>query len=289
MQFDVISAIHNRISTKNFFDCFLEESKRDALTKFIMSVGSGPFLSKTKFYLTDIVGLSLKEMALLRLPKDIRHAYTYIVGTVLTSEEYNLEDYGYVFEKILLYATSLQLGTAWLSLRLNRNRFAELVGAKDFELIPCISPVGLPYDYLTKNDTSSHFNDLSDVKLRKPKQQLFFESNFSNPIRFDHSSKYYFAMEMVRLAPSIRNKQPWRILYDPISRAYHFYLEHSMHELYLPQYEQVIDLQRVDMGVAMCHFELTLQQFDLEGKWRIMDPNHPLPSKKLEYIATWTL
>ncbi|MDD4663951.1 MAG: nitroreductase family protein [Caldisericia bacterium] len=289
MEFDVIAAIHNRISTKLFHNSSLDGSKRKALEKYINTVGSGPFLSKMKFYLIDIVGMSPREIALLGLPREKYHANTYIVGTVLASEEYNLEDYGYIFEKIILYATSLQLGTSWLALRLNRNRLAELIGANDFEMIPCISPIGLPFDYLCQNYISTNYDVLIDSKNRKPKQHLFFESHFSNPIRSNDSNQYQYAMEMVRLAPSIGNKQPWRILYDTISGGYHFYLEHSLHELYLPQYEQVIDLQRVDMGVAMFHFEATLQHFGLEGKWRIMDPNFPLPNKRTEYIATWTL
>ena len=288
MQFDVIMAIHNRVSTKMFHDAFLDEPKKEALENYINTVGTGPFRSNIKFYLVDIGGFPKKELQMLNLSKDIHHAYAYIVGTVLSSEEYNLEDYGYIFEKIVLFATSLKLGTCWLSLKSNQNRFVELIGAKDFELIPCISPVGLPSDYLEHNYASTDYSKLSESKTRKAKQLLFFVNQFSNPIQSDCSSQYLYAMEMVRLAPSIKNMQPWRIVYDPISRVYHFYMEHSLHELYLPQCEQVIDLQRVDMGAAMYHFEATLQHFGIEGKWKIIDPRYPLPNKKTEYIATWT-
>jgi len=287
MQFDVISAIHNRISTKEYLGTPLKDSKRDLLEQFIAQAGSGPFHSKTKFYLTDIAEMPSREINQLHLPKDIKHAFTFIIGTVMTSEEYNLEDYGYVFESIILFATSLQLGTAWLASKINRNRFAELVKAKDFELIPCISPVGLPAGYLQKEYTLYHGHEWLDFTTRKPSHSLFFEWNFANPIHFDQNDKYQYALEMVRLGPSIQNKQPWRIVHDPISHAFHFYIEHSLPELYLSQYEQVIDLQRVDMGVAMYHFEHTLQHFAIEGKWRIIDPNYPLPNRNTEYVATW--
>jgi hypothetical protein len=49
----------------------------------------------------------------------------------------------------------------------------------------------------------------------------------------------------------------------------------------------VADLQRVDMGIAMCHFELTAREVDLEGRWIVHEPVLPGPGDRTEYVVTW--
>jgi hypothetical protein len=46
-----------------------------------------------------------------------------------------------------------------------------------------------------------------------------------------------------------------------------------------------VKLQNIDMGIAMCHFELTAQEFGLKGKWEIIDPQ--ISDAGLNYIFTW--
>ena len=48
----------------------------------------------------------------------------------------------------------------------------------------------------------------------------------------------------------------------------------------------VQDLQRADMGIAMCHFELSAKELGLKGSWVVEDPALPLPDKT-EYVVTW--
>jgi hypothetical protein len=47
-----------------------------------------------------------------------------------------------------------------------------------------------------------------------------------------------------------------------------------------------IRLQNVDMGIAMCHFELAAAELGLAGSWNLRDPE--LPSGDREYIVSWT-
>jgi hypothetical protein len=92
---------------------------------------------------------------------------------------------------------------------------------------------------------------------------------------------------MVRGAPSASNKQPWRIV--RVGRDWHFYLERT------PGYwgrskrlVQIADLQRVDIGIAMCHFDLAAREEGLQGKWQVADPGIELGGHLLEYRATWS-
>ncbi len=93
---------------------------------------------------------------------------------------------------------------------------------------------------------------------------------------------------MLRLAPSASNRQPWRVIQD--GACYHFYLQRT------PGYGRgtltftllgLADLQRVDIGIAMCHFELAARELGLEGQWVVDEPDLPKPGETIEYVVTW--
>jgi len=47
-----------------------------------------------------------------------------------------------------------------------------------------------------------------------------------------------------------------------------------------------VDLQRIDMGIVMCHFALTARAAGLEGGWRALDPAPDGP-EGAAYVASW--
>jgi nitroreductase len=97
---------------------------------------------------------------------------------------------------------------------------------------------------------------------------------------------------MVRIAPSASNKQPWRIVQT--GNAWHFYLQRTKRYgkgTLLFKFLRLADLQRVDMGIAMCHFELTARSLGLQGHWIVEEPeslNDKLQiPEETEYTITW--
>lgn len=93
---------------------------------------------------------------------------------------------------------------------------------------------------------------------------------------------------MARLAPSASNKQPWRVVRD--GAGWHFYCQRT------PGYGKgsfiftvlrIADLQRLDVGIAMCHFELTARQLGLPGRWVSADPGLEPVDKHTLYISSW--
>jgi len=86
----------------------------------------------------------------------------------------------------------------------------------------------------------------------------------------------------VRIAPSASNQQPWRIIRDKSGKNFHFYLKRTKgyNKLF-----QGISLQNIDMGIAMCHFELTAKEAGLKGNWNI--ENNGPATEGLEYIVSW--
>ena len=73
----------------------------------------------------------------------ISGARTYLAGAT-GSSRYALEDFGYLFELLLLKATDLGLGSCWLGGSFTRSRFARAMDLQEGEIIPAVSPVGVP-------------------------------------------------------------------------------------------------------------------------------------------------
>jgi hypothetical protein len=46
-------------------------------------------------------------------------------------------------------------------------------------------------------------------------------------------------------------------------------------------------MQRLDLGIAMCHFELTAREQGLKGHWMVSEPKLEKPDALTEYTATW--
>ena len=46
-------------------------------------------------------------------------------------------------------------------------------------------------------------------------------------------------------------------------------------------------MQRVDMGIALCHWALTAEELGLKGQWAIQEPGIVKPDALTEYIVSW--
>ena len=56
--------------------------------------------------------------------------------------------------------------------------------------------------------------------------------------------------------------------------------------LKLLEYEG-IQIQNIDMGIAMCHFEFAAKELNLSGEWIVSKPE--LDAGKFKYIITWRI
>ena len=54
------------------------------------------------------------------------------------------EAFGYSFEKIVLFAESLGVGTTWIAGTMNRDAFEKASALAPDEVMPCVSPLGYP-------------------------------------------------------------------------------------------------------------------------------------------------
>ena len=190
-----------------------------------------------------------------------------------------MEDYGYAMEKNILKATALGLGTCWLGGTFRRSGFARRLNLSESELLPAISPVGYPGEARSLTDRFFRFSAGSDQ--RKEWSELFSDGSPETLLSREATGGYEAPLECVRGGPSASNKQPWRIVKD--GSAFHFFLART------PGYDRMfkeIRLQNVDMGIAMCHFELAARELGLLGSWNDHAPG--IPSGGWEHIVSWT-
>jgi hypothetical protein len=71
--------------------------------------------------------------------------------------------------------------------------------------------------------------------------------------------------------------------------GFHFYLYRSAKYKKNTDRFAASDLQHVDMGIAMCHFELTAKDLGLKGQWQQSMPPIELPDDHWEYIVSWKI
>lgn len=287
----ITELIKTRYSCRDYLEKPLEESTQQALADFCAATTVGPLGASTRFGL--ITATPDDQSALRRLGTYgfIRGATGYIAGAVSPST-HDLEDYGYLLEKIILFATGSGLGTCWLGGTFTKSRFAEQIGLTDGDLMPAVSSVGYPFD----GSKRRIWDLILPAEIRRTTQNsrvswqtLFFDGDFDSPISQSLAGDYAIPLEMVRLAPSATNRQPWRIVRD--GSRWHFFLQRTpgYREGRVMKWLNVDDLQRVDMGIAMCHFELTANELNLGGCWEISEPDIPKPNAWTEYTATWNI
>lgn len=214
----------------------------------------------------------------------IQNPRAFIIGAT-GLDGYCLEDYGYAMEEIILYATELGLGTCWLGGFFTRSSFGKRIDVSGDEQIPAVTALGLIGDPEKARQTI--IRRVVGALNRLPWEELFFDKEFDAPLSPEEAGKYQTALEMVRWAPSASNRQPWRVIKD--DRAWHFYLWRTpgYRRNIVTRLMNISDLQRVDMGIAMCHFALTMREMGIVGQWNTEEPGIERPDPSTEYCMTW--
>jgi nitroreductase len=190
----------------------------------------------------------------------------YYLAVACKKGDYDLEDLGFLFEKVILYCTSLGLGTVWIGGTFNKGNFAKAMELKEDEILPIVSPVGIEGG--KKSILAKMFG--SNALKRKEFTQVFFNQNFDTPLTYEEAKWYNEVLEMVRLAPSAMNKQPWRIIKE--GNNYHFYSEGKS------------EANRIDMGICICHFYLGAKEKGLKGEIKVLTDKS---NDKYKYVASW--
>lgn len=205
-------------------------------------------------------------------------AELYVGGKVKNVPDANLA-FGYSFEVFVLYAQSLGLGTVWLGGTMNRPAFERAMELAGDEMMPCASPLGYPAEKMSLREQLMRKGVKADERL--PFEELFFDGAADSPLSRETAGEMAFLLDMVRLAPSAVNKQPWRVVLA--NDMAHFYLKRSKGF----DHGEGLDMQMIDMGIALCHFEMAAKEKNLCCEFLRNDPH--LPFAEGEYIASYRI
>ena len=280
----VTEIIRARSSWRSYDGRPLGAEDRGRLEEFIAALEAGPFGGRVRLELVEASAGDRAELKKLGTYGMVRGARTFLAGAIKQRLR-DMEDYGYVFERAVLFATALGLGTCWLGASFNRSGFAAKINLAEDEILPAVSPVGYVASRRTAVDAVTRF--FARSKRRKPWEKLFFDGDFGRPLSREAAAPYADVLEMVRLAPSASNRQPWRVVKEAGRDVFHLFLRRT------PGYDIKLinvaggDLQRMDMGIAMCHVELSARELCVRGKWEVLEaPTVALP-ERTTYVATW--
>jgi len=280
----ITDLIRQRVSCRSYTKEPLRASDRQLLADFVAASPSGPFGSEVRIELVAATEQDSKALKGLGTYGFIRGASAFLIGAIGPGEK-NLEDLGYLMERIVLYATGLGLGTCWLGGSFTKSSFAERIAVRGDERVPAVVAVGYPASKRATVD--SMVRQMAHAHQRLPGEQLFFDGTFRVPLSPAAAGDLAAPLEMVRLAPSASNKQPWRIVKD--GAAWHFYLQRTKgyREGRIMRLMKIDDMQRIDMGIAMCHFALTAAELGLQGRWEQRKPSLDKPDELTEYLVSW--
>jgi nitroreductase len=257
----IIETIKERTSCRTYSDRPIEPDKTEALKTFLKANTTSPFGSEIRFQLLNFNELGMSETRIPGTYGVIKGARQFMAGAVRNRPN-AMEDYGYCMEKNILKASG----------------FAVKMNLADAELLPAVSPVGYPGDRRSLIDHFFRFSAGSNRRM--PWHELFFDGDTNNPLSKESAGPYETPLACMRIGPSASNIQPWRIIKN--DDRFHFYLRRT------PGYKAIfghIKLQNIDMGIALCHFEMSSAALGLQGHWQIDDPR--IQTGEMEYIASW--
>ncbi|NHK31435.1 MAG: hypothetical protein FK730_08795 [Asgard group archaeon] len=275
-----MNLIKERMSRRDYLPTVIEKSKLKEIQKIINKPLVGPFGGKSHFHLIDTKNVNPDYKIRVGTYGLVSGARYYLI-CVTKKSKYNTIDSGYTFEKLILKATDLNLGTVWLGMKISSKNFVNIIPLSEDEFIPAVSPIGYTKERLTIKESLIFWG--INARKRKPWKKIFFKENFNQPIMINEVENYAIPLEMVRLAPSGKNIQPWRILANNNFTKFHFYIENNSKVID----QQISKFKLLDIGIAMSHFDLTAKELKLNGKWIKEDPKLNEMSRNLFYIASW--
>lgn len=269
----VVETIKKRCSIRTYENKTLLMKDRERL-RSCMDTLRNPFDVSVKLHIIDMEQVGNERLGTYGV---IKGAKTFL-GVSVDDTELAPIAAGYEFENLILYATSIGLGTVWLAATFNRNGFVSAMDIQEGEILLAISPVG--YSSRKKRITEVLMRSAMKSTLRKEWNELFFQENFCTPLTKSMAGIYALALEMLRLAPSAKNQQPWRVRKS--GSIYHFYVTYKSGIS-----REEIMIKKVDVGIALSHFHQTVMEQGLVGHFEKREQDDVEFPKNTHYVISW--
>ena len=207
----------------------------------------------------------------------IKGAKDFLAITV-KDEAFAMEAVGYQFENLVLYATDMGLGTVWLAGTFSRKDFENIMEISSDNLFPCISPIGYPAE--KRSFVEKIMRVSLGSKNRKAWNKLFYLNDFNQALSEADAGKYETALQMLRLAPSSTNAQPWIAVKE--GDNIHFFCNYKNNIS-----DNMKKIKHLDLGIGLAHFHQTAMSEGLDGKFEIQDIKFSVP-ENMYYVISYS-
>lgn len=258
----IIEAIKQRHSVRSYLPGSLTGSQQSELTEYA-SAAASPFGGHVTIRLRhyDLSGgFRPSTYGMIKGATDF-----FIIG--IADDDMSALSAGFRFEQVVLRACQLGLGTCWIGGTFKGSDFDRDESWPDGERLRIVCPVG-------KAGKQRLIERVAHAAIgssrRKPFDRLFYDGDFDRPLSPD--SRYGQSLEMLRLAPSSTNSQPWRAVV--CDNTVHFY------------YRSASSYALIDCGIALCHFYETEKYLGRQGAF-FNSADAPLPSAGLLYLTSY--
>ena len=281
---DISEIIQKRTSTRTFTGEYLSPEHKRCVESFIAQNSSGLLDNRDSGEAIFLLEKGPQEKKMKLLYGAIQGNNSYLLG-ITKNEPFERVNYGYKMQKLVLKATEIGLGTCWIGY-FDHEYFSDIV-TKEGYVVPGLVLIGYPASKRSTREKMVRFSANASQRLHWDK--LFFNSDTLAPLEAELAGDYKMVLEMVRLAPSSSNSQPWRVYFDSQNGVFHFF-KRPKNQVY-----ERMGMHELDMGIAMAHFELTAESIGLKGSWADNsvsadsgDKSVNIPSiEGLEYILSW--
>lgn len=190
----------------------------------------------------------------------------FLIG--IGSDEASAITAGFQFEQIVLKAWQLGLGTCWIAGTFKGSEFDNSEKWPEGESLKVICPVGVP---VKQRFVEKMMRFAVRSNNRKPFGSLFFEDDFKAPL--SPENRFAQSLEMLRVAPSSTNSQPWRVLVS----------DNKVMFYYKPKSKASV----LDCGIGICHFYETERYNGFDGTFA-KETEVPTPPDDLKYLISYT-
>ena len=267
--YDISDVIKKRRSVRTFEKKALTDEDYSRIKDYL-SEAKNPYDIPVEFRLLEPKEYGLKS-------KVLKGESLYFAGKVKKVPRFE-EAFGYSFEAVVLFAQSLGVGTVWMASTKNRDTFEKAMDLKEDEILPAVSPLGYGSDKMSMTESLMRRTMGADNRLDTGK--IVFENEYGNSFKGRDDKLLEEALEMVRLAPSARNKQPWRLILS--GNDVHFYEKKDSGF----DRKETGDIQKTDIGIAMYHFANVMESGGRAVSLKVEDPGLSVPDGVV-YVSTY--
>ena len=287
---NLLETMQNRRSIRSFESRLISESHVEQIASSLGETGIGPFGNEVRFALlhpSKECPEALKGLGgALGTYGFIKHVQAFAVGALKTGP-LALCDVGYLLERAVLTASSLGVGSCWLGGSFRPGPFGKVISVRENETIPAVIALGYPGARRRVTDKLIEMHHSAGNQRAEWATRFFDENDFERPADIETLGMDRDLFSAVHVAPSSCNTQPWRIVRSGAG-VFHLFFARDQRYSKKDRFIGNADLQLIDMGIAMCHFEEMARALNRAGKWEVLDavdtlnvPDH------VKYLVSW--